>query len=84
MAKRSKKPAPQPYVADDPDDLEGAQLIAHEIVSERRDLLPSVAMIMESELDDDTRTAAMGLFRDALVDLDDPNRDPRTAIANAS
>jgi hypothetical protein len=83
VAKRSKTPAPQPYVAEDPDELEGADLIAHEIVSERRDLLPSVAVIMEAELEDDTRTAAMGLFRDALGDLDDPNRDPRAAIANA-
>lgn len=83
MAKRSKTPAADPYTGD-PDELEGAHLIAHEIVSQRRDLLPSVQLIMESELDDDVRESAMGLFRESLGDLDDPNRDPRTAIANAS
>jgi hypothetical protein len=83
VAKRSKTPPADPYTGD-PDELEGAHLIAHEIMSARRDLLPSVQLIMESELDDEVRASAMGLFQEALGDLDDPNRDPRTAIANAS
>jgi hypothetical protein len=82
VATRSKT-SPDPYTGD-PDELEGARLIAHEIVSERRDLLPSVRVIMESDLDDDGRESAMTLFRDAIGALADPNRDPRTAIANAS
>lgn len=88
MAKRAaktKRSASEPYLDPDPDNpLEGANLVASEVLAERRDLLPSVKLIMTSELDEDAKINAVELFRDSLGQLDDPNRDPRVAIANAS
>jgi hypothetical protein len=84
MAKRTKTTLNDRFVSDNPDELEGALLTAHEIVSERRDLVPSVQRIMDAELDDATRDRAMELFRASLGDLDDPNRNPNVAIENAS
>lgn len=88
MAKRAakkKQTSTEPYLDPDPDQqLEGAELVASEILAERRDLLPSVKLIMTAELDEDARMNAVELFRDSLDQTDDPNRDPRTAIDNAS
>jgi hypothetical protein len=66
------------------DELAPNELLAHELVSQYRDLSPSVERIMAAELDDDQRNQALSAFRDSIGTLDDPNRDPRIAIANAS
>ena len=50
-------------------------------MSVRKDLSPSVARIMDAELEDAARLRAIELFRDALQTTGDPNRDPRVAIA---
>ena len=59
------------------------ELLAHEMISHRIDLSPSVERIMRAELNEDQRNRALTSFRDALGQHADPNRDPRTAIANA-
>jgi hypothetical protein len=66
------------------EDLSESDQIAHTLVTERRDLSPSVARIMDAELTDDQRNVALALFRDSLYADADPNRDPRVAIATAS
>jgi hypothetical protein len=87
MVKKSP-PAPpagaKPYLQHGSiDDLGPADRIAREIITSRRDLLPSVARIMDAELGDDATFVAIGLFRDSLDQANDPNRDPRVAIAAA-
>ena len=67
-----------------PDDLGPANRIAYDIVSERRDLLPSVERIMNAGLDEDGTVGALTLFRSSLNATGDPNRDPRVAIAACS
>ena len=55
---RTSKQAANPYLtADSPEDLEPPNRIAYEIVSERRDLLPSVERIMNAELPPAATTA---------------------------
>jgi hypothetical protein len=81
---RTAKPPENPYLtAVSVDELSPANRIAHDIVSERRDLLPSVERIMNAGLDADTTINALSLFRQSLSDLADPHRDPRVAIASA-
>lgn len=83
--KRSTKPPPNPYLtAASRDELEPANRIAHDVVHERRDLLPSVERIMNAGLDDEATVRAMTLFRDSLTTVGDPHRDPRVAIANST
>lgn len=65
--------------ADDP-----AELIAHEILAGRRDLLPSVERIMTADLGAAGTLRAIRLFRDALSNPDDVHRDPRVAIAKGA
>jgi len=67
------------------EELSDIEQVAHAIVTERRDLEPSVARIMDSEtLDDDQRSVALNSFHAALSDPDnDENRNPMVAIANA-
>lgn len=62
-------------------ELDALGQIAHGIVTDRPDLMPSVERIMVSELDTDGRERALGLFSQALVTPGDPHRDPRLAIA---
>ncbi len=57
--------------------------LAHQLVSDRADLSPSVERIMNAELTEDQRTHALHAFNESLDNPGDPNRDPRTAIANA-
>jgi hypothetical protein len=79
------KAGSNPYLTTaSPDDLGPSQRIAYEIVNDRRDLLPSVAKIMNAGLDDDSALDAITLFRDSLAETGDPNRDPAVAIANAA
>ena len=66
------------------EELPPTEQIAHQLVSERRDLAPSVERIMDAELGDDQRNLALTLFRDSLMNDNDPNRDPRVAIATAA
>lgn len=66
------------------DDLPPRERLAHEIVSKYGDLLPSVARIMDAELDEEQGLAALTAFRDSIDTAGDPNRDPRVAIANAA
>jgi hypothetical protein len=80
-----KKPATRWYNGITPiEDLAVNEQLAHEMVSRHRDLLPSVERIMASDLTDDQRTNALTSFRDSLTRIGDPNRDPRTAITNAT
>ncbi len=66
-------------------DLSEIEQVAHAIVTERKDLEPSVARIMDSEaLDEDQRAVALNSFHTALSDPDnDENRNPMVAITNA-
>ena len=65
------------------EDLDPSERIAHTIVSERGDLLPSVGLIMSADLTPTQRVEALCLFQTSLDDLDDPNRAPRNAIEAA-
>lgn len=67
----------------DIEDLEPAERIAHELVTEFADLSPSVEKIMDAEISDDGRVQALELFRSSLESIGDPNRDPRRAITEA-
>lgn len=83
--KRSTKAPPNPYLTTaSRDDLEPANRIAHDVVHDRRDLLPSVERIMNAGLDEESTLRAMTLFRDSLEVVGDPHRDPRVAIANST
>jgi hypothetical protein len=80
-----KKPATRWYNGITPiEDLAANEQLAHEMVSRHRDLAPSVERIMAADLTDGQRTEALTSFRDSLTRIGDPNRDPRTAITNAS
>ena len=82
---RSAKQAANPYLtAASPEDLEPPNRIAYEIVSERRDLLPSVERIMNAGLSGPATTDALTMFRTSLQAPGDPNRDPSVAIAHAA
>ncbi|WP_420450933.1 hypothetical protein [Ilumatobacter sp.] len=65
------------------DDLSASEQLAHEIVTTRGDLEPSVQRIMSAELDEDGRTNALGAFQASLDSPGDPNRNPQVAIDNA-
>ena len=65
------------------DDLDPSEQIAHHIVQEFGYLTPSVERIMAADLTTPQRQQAINLFQASLDDLDDPNRDPRHAIATA-
>lgn len=58
--------------------------LAHEMVSQFRDLAPSVERIMNAELSDEQCEQDLPAFRDSLGTPGDPNRDPRLAIASVS
>ena len=64
-----------------PHELGAVEQLAHTIVNDRPDLMPSVERIMTAPLDGDDRLQALTMFRDALHAPGDPNRDPRVAIA---
>ena len=66
------------------EDLGPCEQLAHQIVTDYGDLTPSVDRIMTAEIDDEQRLVALTSFHDSLGAIDDPNRDPRVAIANAS
>jgi hypothetical protein len=85
VAKRQSKTPVNPYrSAGSPEDLGPCDRIAFDIISDRRDLLPSVDRIMTAELDDEARLRALSLFRDSLGASGDPHRDPRVAIASGA
>jgi hypothetical protein len=65
------------------EDLAPHVQLAHQIVSTYGDLSPSVARIMEADLNDADRHRALTSFQASLQHVGDPNRDPRVAIANA-
>lgn len=66
-----------------PHDLSEHELFAHGIVTARPDLMPSVALIMNSDLDGPGRLRALTLFRDSLETRGDVHRDPRVAISRS-
>lgn len=68
----------------DIDELSPTNRMAHEILSSRGDLLPSIDRIMRAGLSDSDTIAALTFFRDALGMPSDPNRDPTVAIATAT
>ena len=81
-SKSSTKASSNPYLKSATvDDLSPANRIAHDIVAQRRDVLPSVERIMNASLGEDATVGALSLFRSALSTVGDPNRDPRVAIA---
>jgi hypothetical protein len=85
MAVKKKAGPSNPYVTTaDPDDLSPERRIAHDILTMRNDLLPSVDLIMSAGLDEDVAVQALTLFRTAVENPGDPNRDPRAAIAAAT
>jgi len=63
------------------EDLIPVEQLAHGIVTERPDLMPSVERIMVADLDGDARLRALNLFNDSLSAPGDVHRDPRVAIA---
>ena len=65
------------------EELPADEQLAHQLVSERADLAPSVERIMNAELSENQRNHALNAFNVSLDNPGDPNRDPRTAIANA-
>jgi hypothetical protein len=85
MATNKKQPTTRWYDGITPiEDLAANEQLAHEMVSRHRDLAPSVERIMAADLTDEQRTDALTTFRHSLTRIGDPNRDPRTAIANAA
>ena len=62
-------------------ELDEVEQLAHAIITDRSDLLPSVDRIMTAPLTPDGRLQALNLFHDALQNPGDPNRDPRVAIS---
>lgn len=66
------------------EDLKPAEQLAHQIVSDYRDLTPSVQRIMDADLDDAQRHQALSAFQSSLGSVGDPNRDPRVAIASVT
>jgi hypothetical protein len=80
-----KKPTTRWHDGSTPiEDLAPNEQLAHRLVSQFRDLAPSVERIMDAELDEDQRGVALTAFGESLGKVGDPNRDPRVAIANAS
>ena len=75
----AKRPATDWKSPGSPHELGTAEQLAHAIVTERADLLPSVERIMTAPLDGDGRVRALGLFRDSLTTPGDRQRDPRVA-----
>jgi hypothetical protein len=81
IKKRSAKAPANPYLtAATADELGPANRLAHDIVAQRRDLLPSVERIMNAGLDEAATVSALSLFQASLEAPGDPNRDPRVAI----
>lgn len=72
------------HAAVDIESLGPDQRLAHELVIRRRDVTPSVELIMNSALDETGRCVALTSFGTALDSVGDPNRDPRVAVANAA
>ncbi len=66
------------------DDLAPRERLAHDIVTEHSDLLPSVERIMDADLTEEQTIAALTAFHESIGTAGDPNRDPRVAIANAA
>ena len=66
------------------EELTPNQQLAHQLVTDRSDLTVSVERIMAAEIDEDQRLHALTAFHNSIGAVDDPNRDPRVAIANAS
>lgn len=61
-------------------ELNPAERVAHDVLTARRDLLPSVELIMTAGLGSEATLRAISLFRDSLTNAGDANRDPRVAI----
>jgi hypothetical protein len=85
VAKKTKKPATTPWYDGtvDVESLAPHQQLAHRLVTQYRDLTPSVDRIMNAEVSDDARMSALSAFADSIGQTGDPNRDPRVALANA-
>jgi hypothetical protein len=76
----ARQPATSWKSAGSPDQLGDADQLAHAIMAERSDLLPSLERIMTAALDSAGRLRALELFQAALRDPSDACRDPRVAI----
>jgi hypothetical protein len=80
--KKKAKTGSSPYMtSSDIDELSPPDRMAHELVTGRSDLLPSIERIMSAGLSEDDTVEALTLFRTALDAPGDPNRDPRVALA---
>jgi hypothetical protein len=83
--KRAASEPVRPYLGStDPEDLSHAFRVAHDIVSSRLDLMPSVDRILAAGLDESDQERALTLFRDSLGCPGDPHRDPAIAISAAT
>lgn len=83
--KKTTKGRSSPYLTStDIDELSPTNRMAHEILTSRGDLRPSIDRIMHAGLPDGDTIAALTIFRDALGVPGDPNRDPGVAIATAT
>ena len=79
-AKKRTKANPANQIAEE--DMSPSQRVARDILVDFSDLRPSVNRIMDADIDETQRMRAIEQFRAALGSTDDPNRDPRYAIAN--
>ena len=85
VTKKAAKGAGNPFLGNgDLEAMSPANRLAYEIVAARRDVLPSVERIINAGLAEDETVTALSLFRTALGSIDDPNRDPRAAVAAAT
>jgi hypothetical protein len=66
-----------------PADARPVDRVAYDVLMQRSDLLPSVERILNGSPDEATAERALVLFQQALSGVDDPNRNPQTAIAAA-
>ncbi len=80
VKKRTTKSKQAGQIADE--DMSPSQRVARDILVDFSDLQPSVNRIMEADIDEEQRLRAIEQFRNALGATDDPNRDPRYAIAH--
>jgi hypothetical protein len=74
-SRNAKKTGAQP-----PENPTPSEAAAYAILAERSDLAPSVEKIMQSDVGEQGRLHAIGLFRDSLGVDGDPMRYPANAI----
>jgi hypothetical protein len=82
MAVARRTPKVVPMTAAALAEMSPSARVAHEIITARSDLAPSVNKIMDADLSDSQRLTAITKFSASISAIDDPFRDPRYAIAH--